>query len=148
MTGANRSKSKSSLFLMEMIVTLLFFSIASAICAQLFVQAHILSKQANELSKAVAISQSYIEVMRGTNGSMEAMLEQFPNAVRIDSTSFEQYYDDAYCECSDNDAYYVVEITLSPVNAFRIINTRVINLETKEIIYELSATKYINTPQG
>lgn len=148
MNSANRSKSKSSLFLMEMIVTLLFFSIASAICVQLFAQSHILSRQADELNMAVSVSQSFIEVMRGTDGSMDAIAEQFPYAERIDANTLEQYYDADYAECSYEDACYVAEITLSPVNTFQIMDTRFINLETNEIVYELSATKYINTPQG
>lgn len=148
MNSANRSKSKSSLFLMEMIVTLLFFSIASAICVQLFAQSHILSRQADELNIAVSVSQSFIEVMRGTDGGIDAIAEQFPYAERISTSSLEQYYDADYTECSYEDACYVAEVTLSQTNAFQIMDTRFINLETKEIIYELSATKYINTPQG
>lgn len=144
----HRSKSKSSLFLMEMIVTLLFFSIAGAICVQLFVQAHILSKQADELNMAVAVSQSFVEVMRGTDGSMDALLEQFPDADRISINVLEQYYDSEYHVCADTEATYVIEVTLTPTAAFQIIHTKMIQLETKEIIYELSATKYINTPQG
>lgn len=148
MNTANRSKSKSSLFLMEMIVTILFFSIASAICVRLFAESHILSKQADELNMAVAVSQSFVEVVRGTDGSMDALLEQFPNAERINNDVLEQYYDTDYNECTIEEACYVAEITLSNTGAFQVIDTRFINLETKELVYELSATKYINTPQG
>jgi len=148
MNTANRSKSKSSLFLMEMIVTILFFSIASAICVRLFAESHILSRQADELNMAVAVSQSFIEVMRGTDGSMDALLEQFPDAERINNDVLEQYYDTDYNECTSEEACYVAEITLSNTGAFQVIDTRFINLETKELVYELSATKYINTPQG
>ncbi len=142
----DRSKSKSSLFLMEMIVTLLFFSAASAICVQLFAQAHILSRQAEELNMAVAISQSYAEAMRGTDGSIESISVLFPDAERISNQILEQYYDGDYQKCPAAEACYVVEVTLSPTNAFQIIHTRVLQLETREIIYELTATKYINTP--
>ena len=148
MNTASRSKSKSSLFLMEMIVTILFFSIASAICVRLFAESHILSKQADELNMAVAVSQSFVEVVRGTDGSMDALLEQFPNAERINNGVLEQYYDTDYNECTLDEACYVAEITLSNTGAFQVIDTRFINLETKELVYELSATKYINTPQG
>ncbi|HKM20823.1 MAG TPA: hypothetical protein VJZ01_02135 [Lachnospiraceae bacterium] len=148
MNTVNRNKSKSSLFLMEMIVTILFFSIASAICVRLFAESHILSKQADELNMAVAVSQSFVEVVRGTDGSMDALLEQFPNAERINNDVLEQYYDTDYNECTIEEACYVAEITLSNTGAFQVIDTRFINLETKELVYELSATKYINTPQG
>lgn len=148
MNTASRSKSKSSLFLMEMIVTILFFSIASAICVRLFAESHVLSRQADELNMAVAVSQSFVEVMRGTDGSIDAMTEQFPNAERINDNTLEQYYDADYQECTEDEARFVAEITLSNTGAFQVIETRFINLETKELVYELSATKYINTPQG
>lgn len=43
----------SGLFLLELILAILFFSIASAVCVQLFVKSHLLSSQAEILSVAV-----------------------------------------------------------------------------------------------
>lgn len=148
MTSVNRTKSKSSLFLMEMIVTLLFFSIASAICVQLFAQAHILSRQAKELNAAVAISQSFVEVMRGTDGSIDSIWTQFMDADRISDHELSQYYDSDFQICNKSDALYIADVTLTSTSAFQIIHVEFICLENKSLVYELSATKYINTPQG
>ena len=42
----------SSLFLLELIFTILFFSVASAVCVQIFVKSHTLSTQAHDLTQA------------------------------------------------------------------------------------------------
>ncbi len=148
MTPINRTKSKSSLFLMEMIITLLFFSIASAVCVQLFAKAHTLSRQAEDLNFAVAVSQNFAEVMRGTDGTMDSLLEHFPDAEQTGSDTLIQYYNADFSPCTETDAIYTAEVTLTFTNAFQMIQTEVSSLETNEIIYDLSAIKYINTPQG
>lgn len=55
--------SKSSLFLIEMILAILFFSIAAAVCTQAFLKAHLLSKKAENLigaAQALNSTQSLI----------------------------------------------------------------------------------------
>ena len=47
------SSSRSSLLLMELILAILFFALASAICLQLFVKASLLSRDTQELDRAV-----------------------------------------------------------------------------------------------
>ena len=42
----------SSLFLLELIFAILFFSVASAVCVQVFVKSHTLSTQAHDLTQA------------------------------------------------------------------------------------------------
>ncbi len=60
--------SRSSLFLMELIMSILFFSLAAAVCVQLFVQSHTLSKSSVELNHAVVECESLAELIYGTNG--------------------------------------------------------------------------------
>lgn len=52
MIRKNRPRS-SSLFLMELILAILFFSVASAVCVQIFVKAHLLSRRAEAKRHAV-----------------------------------------------------------------------------------------------
>ncbi len=61
--------SKSSLFLMELIMSILFFSLAAAVCVQLFVQSHTLSKSSVELNHAVVECESLAELIYGTDGN-------------------------------------------------------------------------------
>ena len=66
----NNSKPHSSLFLIELMVSLLFFSLAAGICIQFFVHSHLLSQEAANLNNAVIISQSLAEEFRATSGAI------------------------------------------------------------------------------
>lgn len=143
-----RNKSKSSLFLMELVIAIMFFSVCAALCMQLFVKAHTLGIKTKELNHAVAISQGFAEVMRGTDGSLEAMLEYYPTAVSDNDTFFEVYYDKDFSPCEYTDAVYVGDVTLQPNGAIQNIDIRVVRISDYEEIYTLNATKYMIDPKG
>lgn len=65
--------SKSSLFLMELIIALLFFSVSSTVCIRLFVKAHALSAQTVDQNYAVNYAQNMAEMFTGCEGDLEAM---------------------------------------------------------------------------
>ena len=44
---------RSSLFLLELIIAILFFSLTSAVCVQFFARAHRISRQTQELNAAL-----------------------------------------------------------------------------------------------
>lgn len=46
-------KSKSSLFLMELIIVIFFFALTSAVCLEVFVKAHFVAKETEELDYAI-----------------------------------------------------------------------------------------------
>ena len=56
--------SKSALFLMELIIAILFFAISSAVCVQLFVKAHLMSRDTTDLNHAVACAESASACLR------------------------------------------------------------------------------------
>lgn len=60
----------SSLFLLELIFSILFFSVASAICIQIFVRAHTLSRDARALHTAVSACSDAAEI--GSNAGTAA----------------------------------------------------------------------------
>ena len=65
--------SKSSLFLMELIIALLFFSLASTVCIRLFVKAHSLSAQTVDQNYAVNYAQNMAEAFLGCDGDLQAL---------------------------------------------------------------------------
>ena len=44
---------RSSLFLLELMIAILFFCLASAVCVQIFVKAHTTSRETQELNTAL-----------------------------------------------------------------------------------------------
>ncbi|MBQ8596847.1 MAG: hypothetical protein IJ409_03575 [Lachnospiraceae bacterium] len=76
----NSTSSKTGLFLMELIIAILFFSVSGAICVQLFVQSHITSKDSVELNHAVEWCQNVAEAFYGCEGNPEEMMALFENS--------------------------------------------------------------------
>lgn len=75
-----KKKSKSGLFLMELIVIILFFSLASTVCIQLFVKSHLLGKETKELNHSVLQAQNIAESFLGSSGEVSHLLTCFPEA--------------------------------------------------------------------
>ena len=65
---------------MELILSILFFSIAAAVCVKLFVTAHRLSDQSVNLNHAVAMAESIAEAFYGCNGNVRELETLFPDA--------------------------------------------------------------------
>ena len=53
----------SSLFLLELIFAILFFSVASAVCVQVFVKSHTLSTEAHDLTQASRRAEDVAELI-------------------------------------------------------------------------------------
>ena len=58
-------KSKGRLFLLEIVIIILFFSIAAAVCTSMFAKAKTLSRESAELSAAVMLVQESGEIPEG-----------------------------------------------------------------------------------
>lgn len=111
----NRFKhSNSSLFLIELIIAILFFSIGSAVCVQAFVRAHLLSRSAEDLSFASAQVSSAASVVKYTDGTLESVSEYFPLIMQSpDSAGSELFlcYDSSRTPCSEEEAAYIMTIS-------------------------------------
>lgn len=63
--------SKSSLFLLELIIAILFFSISAAACIQLFAKAHAVDIRTGEQNQTIIWSQNLAELWRHSNGDIK-----------------------------------------------------------------------------
>ena len=69
----NNNARKTGLFLMELIIAILFFSLAAAICIQLFVKSHMISERSIALNHSILLAQNTAEIFHATNGDPEKM---------------------------------------------------------------------------
>ena len=83
----DHNSSKSSLFLMELIIAIMFFAIASAVCLRLFAGAHTLSEKDKELGCGLMWSQSLAESFFGCGGDIHEISKLYPNSVTTLSES-------------------------------------------------------------
>ncbi|MBQ3796326.1 MAG: hypothetical protein II842_08570 [Butyrivibrio sp.] len=75
-----QENSRTSLFLMELIIVILFFALASAICLRLFAGAHLMAENDRNLNHALIWSQNLSESFYGSKGRIHQMLNQYPDA--------------------------------------------------------------------
>ena len=68
MSSSANTHSKSSLFLIELIVSLCFFSLASVVCVRLFVYAHKVSTESRRETLAIQMSQNAAECFVAADG--------------------------------------------------------------------------------
>lgn len=106
------NKSKSSLFLMELIIVILFFSIAASVCVQLFFKAHYIDLETTMESEATLLIQNLSECYYGFDGDFERIADTFYGAVYSDDFVYVPYDADwNITALSSEDIHYLVTIS-------------------------------------
>ena len=81
--------SKSSLFLIELIISILFFSLASAACIQLFVKAHLMDEKTQETNQIVMWSQNLSELWYATEGDLVSVYNRLVTDYSTETTGIQ-----------------------------------------------------------
>ena len=103
------NNTRSSLFLIELIIAILFFSVGSAVCVQAFVKAHTLTGQARDLSFASSTVSSAASVIKYTDGTLEQTRAYFPSAFALDE-DIAVCFDGDFAPCGADAAVYTMLI--------------------------------------
>lgn len=104
--------SKSSLFLIELIIAILFFTVASGICIQLFSKSFLLSQSSKNLSTASRLVSNTAEVLESCGGSLEEVQSLFPESV-ADGDSIRFYYNTSWEKCNEADGKFTLIATVT-----------------------------------
>lgn len=120
-----RHNNTSSLFLLELILAVLFFSVASALCIQIFTKAHLMSQDARDLNFAV--------------NEVSSMAEQMPDDSLQDAAA---YYDSSYASCKKADAVYVLTVHYEPEDTLLKAHISMDTIDDNRNIYTLDITKH------
>ena len=106
--GSKSGTRSSRLFLLEMMIAVLFFSLGSAVCIQAFVRAHTDSLRAQELAFSSSAVSSAANALRYGGQDLG---EYLPGAVAQGEGRTLVYYDDSFAPCGEAEASYILEIT-------------------------------------
>ena len=130
---------KSSLFLMEIMINILFFAVLVTICLQLFFKAHKLSESTSVLHHAVTTCTSIAEVYQSDHNGEEIVMTFYPDAIALNNTIL-IYFGENYLPCAESNSKYraVLEHGNSP-------NANIIFYEQESgvAIYSLALSSYI-----
>lgn len=144
-----RHNNISSLFLLELILAVLFFSVASALCIQIFTKAHLMSQDARDLNFAVnEVSSMAEQISAGTLHSDTAASSddtasdpstQMPDDSLQDAAA---YYDSSYASCEKADAVYVLTVHYEPEDTLLKAHISMDTIADNRNIYTLDVTKH------
>ena len=109
----------SSLFLFELIISILFFSVAAAFCVQFIVKAHTISSDTGLLGKASDECASVAEIV-SVSDDIEEVCENvvlFRPAASFESISGSEglikiFYDKDFESCAEDESVYVLSVKL------------------------------------
>ena len=107
------SGSNSRMFLMELIIAILFFSLASAVCLQMFAASRQMSKETTERNMAMNQAGNAAELLKyapSPQNPFENLLAQYPYATAA-SQEIAVYFDKSWTHCTAEHAAYLMQIT-------------------------------------
>ncbi len=143
----------SSLFLLELIFSILFFSIASAICVQVFVQAHLLSLQSRVLNFAVTACSDAVEIGSGAetaSAAAEKLGNAYPKAAVTDVTEetcvLQLGFDTNLetCDANAKDASYLLTVTYTEEAAASLLHCEAVLCKVSDAseVYRLDTVHF------
>lgn len=151
MVRRNRARS-SSLFLMELIIAILFFSVFSAVCVQFFVKSHLLSNDANALTHAVNECASTAEMIHTADdltAAIQILKSLYPDGSYPDMQTDPSeadiviYYDDTFQPCIKEKAAYLLSLHIESEGQMIQTDMHVASANSESYLYELSTKHHI-----
>lgn len=139
--------TKTSLFLMELIIAILFFSLSAAVCVQLFVKSHIISQASVNENHAVMWAENFAETFSGCQGDYDTTLEAlstFGNIHNNADKSCSLYFDKDW-NVIEEVPYYVATLTYREEDSMHIADIEIVQFDKSEqtaLIYSLLVKKY------
>ena len=134
-----KTGSKTRLFLIELVIIILFFAFAGAICANIFVKAHTLSSKSTDISMAVMQAQSAAECVKDTDGDAKKLCDLLDGQDTAEGLTV--YYDKDWKPSDESGAKYELSIALTQENGF--LNADISVLKGDEEIYSIETGKYL-----
>ncbi len=134
--------SRASLFLMELMISILFFAISGAVCIQLFVKAHTINELTEDKSKATLIAQDICEYYHYTDGDKAEMLSYYWDFEESDD-SILLYFTENGSICSKVGAAYVATLSFGQESSYHILTLDIKNMENEQSLYSTRIKKYV-----
>lgn len=129
-------KNKSGVFLMELIIVVLFVSLALTVCVKVFVSGEKLSKKSYALTNAVIQAQNAANLIKNNFGDLEVLEKYYGLDKSEDNPTV--YFDDKFEECSENDNYtYKMIIEQTKEESLIVSNIKLLSINEDESVYEL-----------
>lgn len=134
--------SKSSLFLLEMIISICFFAVASAVCVQLFAKAHSVNTQSKELNMGIMKTEEAAELLTNGRGDTGPFLNYYPNSEELSGIIY-VYFDHTWENCDSKGAAYQMEVRLTQKDSMETALLNTTESESGNSIYSMEVNYHI-----
>ncbi len=134
---------RSSLFLMELIIAILFFCLASAVCVRFFVKSHLMERDTTALNNAANYASSVAEIFRSSEDLPACLKVQFPKGASRQEGDYMIYFNHDWNTCSEDDAAYSLNLSYKQADNFLLGRIVVSGSQESEEIYSLEVKKYL-----
>lgn len=130
---------RSSLFLLELIIAILFFILAATACVQVFTQAQRYEADSQNLDQAIFTAASLAELL-GSQRDPFPLLEQLYPEGNHEADCYRIYYDQNWTICSAGEETYTVCLNVSSDAALQV--TQILVSSDEALIYQLETKTY------
>lgn len=131
-----QKNTRSSLFLIELMIAILFFALGSTVCIQVFVKAYTVDQDAKKLSFASLQASSAASALKYTDGTPASMKEYFP-LITEENGELVVYYDKNFHSCEKKDSLFSLHINVKQKNQTVFAGIRMEEKSRTKPVYEL-----------
>lgn len=134
---------KNHLFLLEILLNILLFSILLSVCLQFFSKTYRLTSETTDLHRAVTTCTNAASIFESGDGTLTPLLSQYEHADQKDASVL-IYLDQDFLECSKKDAVYSVTVCLLPEDSAssRLSRAQITCYRDSEELYGITACRY------
>lgn len=138
-----KSARRSSLFLLELMISILMFSVASAWCVRLFVTARFVVSETEEQNRAQNLAAGYAELFLASRDFEGFLLGEGAEKEETGQGSLYRFwYDGDWNICEEDDALYYFETVTTKSGDFEKCSFSFRRMEGEGTIYLLDVEKY------
>lgn len=135
------NRNKSGLFLMELIVVTLFFSVAAVIVLKIFYTGEKLSRESQSLTNAVIQAQNAAQLIKSDSGKTESLCDYY--GTTENNGSIVVYFDDEFIPC-DNDDSASIKMVVTQTTSGQIVNSNIdfVHIANDRSVYSLETKTF------
>lgn len=123
-----KSKGKSGLFLMELMISLLIFSVCACVCAAIIAKAAVDISESRDLSNALILSQNKAELIKSG---------------KYDASGTEYYNEELDLTDSENAVYSAVSNISKDENGVTEYSVEIYRTADNKLIYDINSAFYL-----
>lgn len=139
-------KNKSPLVLMEQVIMIVVFALATAICVKMFAQAGLMSKRLCATDRAVALCQTAAELLKAEQGNYEAVVYELTGqqtSGTVTARELKVYYKEDWrpAEAADGAEYVLCVTEEAPEGNVVKGNVQVLSVKDKTLLFGLPVSR-------